>query len=99
MAKTIPFPAHHDFAPLDISYLFEDEKPAGKHGYETKPCPRGSAEKRRSTPLYADGRFRQASHPLRGNRGEDRTGNRSHQYDRMGSQCGRRFRRHRTHHL
>ncbi len=35
MAKTIPFPAYHDFAPLDISYLFEDEKPAGKHGFLT----------------------------------------------------------------
>ena len=33
MAKMIPFPAYHDFAPLDISYLFEDEKPAGKHGF------------------------------------------------------------------
>ena len=35
MAKMIPFPAYHDFAPLDISYLFEDEKPAGKHGFLT----------------------------------------------------------------
>ncbi len=33
MAKFIPFPAYHDFAPIDISYLFEDEKPAGKHGF------------------------------------------------------------------
>ena len=35
MPKMIPFPAYHDFAPLDISYLFEDEKPAGKHGFLT----------------------------------------------------------------
>ena len=35
MAKMIPFPAYHDFAPIDISYLFEDEKPAGKHGFLT----------------------------------------------------------------
>jgi hypothetical protein len=31
----IPFPAYHDFAPIDISYLFESEKPAGKHGFLT----------------------------------------------------------------
>ncbi len=31
--KWIPFPAYPDFAPLDISYLFEEEKPAGKHGF------------------------------------------------------------------
>ena len=35
MANYIPFPAYHDFAPIDISYLFEDEKPAGKHGFLT----------------------------------------------------------------
>lgn len=33
MAKFIPFPAFSDFAPIDISYLFENEKPAGKHGF------------------------------------------------------------------
>ena len=33
MAKFIPFPAYHDFAPLDISYVFANEKPAGKHGF------------------------------------------------------------------
>ena len=33
MSRFIPFPAHHDFAPIDISYLFADEKPAGKHGF------------------------------------------------------------------
>ncbi len=31
--RAIPFPAYPDCAPLDISYLFEDEKPAGKHGF------------------------------------------------------------------
>ena len=35
MPKFIPFPAYHDYAPIDISYLFEDEKPAGKHGFLT----------------------------------------------------------------
>lgn len=33
MAKFIPFPAHPGSAPLDISYLFAEEKPAGKHGF------------------------------------------------------------------
>lgn len=33
MSKYIPFPAHCKFAPLDISYLFQAEKPAGKHGF------------------------------------------------------------------
>ena len=33
MPKYIPFPAYADFAPIDISYLFEEEKPAGKHGF------------------------------------------------------------------
>ena len=33
MSNWFPFPAYADFAPLDISYLFEDEKPAGKHGF------------------------------------------------------------------
>jgi len=35
MAKFIPFPSYHDRAPIDISYLFEREKPAGKHGFLT----------------------------------------------------------------
>ena len=35
MSRMIPFPAYHDFAPIDISYLFEEEKPAGKHGFLT----------------------------------------------------------------
>ena len=33
MSKWIPFPAYTEFAPLDLSYLYEDEKPAGKHGF------------------------------------------------------------------
>ena len=32
MAKWIPFPAYQE-APIDISFLFESEKPAGKHGF------------------------------------------------------------------
>lgn len=35
MGKYIPFPAYYDFAPIDISYLFAEEKPAGKHGFLT----------------------------------------------------------------
>ena len=33
MQNYIAFPAFAEFAPLDISFLFEDEKPAGKHGF------------------------------------------------------------------
>lgn len=33
MSSFIPFPADPMSAPLDISYLFEAEKPAGKHGF------------------------------------------------------------------
>ena len=33
MSRFIPFPAYTEFAPLDISFLFESEKPAGKHGF------------------------------------------------------------------
>lgn len=33
MSKFIPFPAYPDFAPIDISYVFKNEKPAGKHGF------------------------------------------------------------------
>ena len=33
MKNYIAFPAFAEFAPLDISFLFEDEKPAGKHGF------------------------------------------------------------------
>ena len=35
MKKYIPFPASPYYAPIDISYLFADEKPAGKHGFLT----------------------------------------------------------------
>jgi len=33
MAKYIPTPAYPDRMPVDISFVFEDEKPAGKHGF------------------------------------------------------------------
>jgi len=33
MKNYIAFPAFAEFAPLDISFLFEEEKPAGKHGF------------------------------------------------------------------
>lgn len=35
MKHYIPFPASPTSAPIDISYLFADEKPAGKHGFLT----------------------------------------------------------------
>ena len=33
MTNYIPFPVFHDDVPIDISFVFEDEKPAGKHGF------------------------------------------------------------------
>ena len=33
MTKYIPYPFFHDDVPVDISFVFEDEKPAGKHGF------------------------------------------------------------------
>lgn len=33
MSKFIPVYAHPDSMPVDISFVFEDEKPAGKHGF------------------------------------------------------------------
>ncbi len=33
MIKTIPFVAYTDKMPIDISFAFESEKPAGKHGF------------------------------------------------------------------
>lgn len=33
MSRYIPMPAYYDDMPVDISFLFEDEKPAGKHGF------------------------------------------------------------------
>lgn len=33
MSNYIPYPFYHDDAAIDISFLFEDEKPAGKHGF------------------------------------------------------------------
>ena len=33
MARYIPMPAYSDAMPVDISFVFEDEKPAGKHGF------------------------------------------------------------------
>ena len=33
MSRYIPMPAYYDRMPVDISFVFEDEKPAGKHGF------------------------------------------------------------------
>lgn len=33
MSKYISFPFYHDDVPIDISFVFESEKPAGKHGF------------------------------------------------------------------
>ncbi len=33
MTKWIPYPFFHDDVPVDISFVFEAEKPAGKHGF------------------------------------------------------------------
>ena len=33
MARYIPMPAYDDAMPVDISFVFESEKPAGKHGF------------------------------------------------------------------
>ena len=33
MSNYIPTPAYYDRMPVDISFVFEDEKPAGKHGF------------------------------------------------------------------
>ncbi len=33
MSKFIPYPSFHDDVPIDISFVFDQEKPAGKHGF------------------------------------------------------------------
>ena len=33
MSKFIPYPFFHDDVPVDISFVFDAEKPAGKHGF------------------------------------------------------------------
>jgi len=33
MSRYIPMPAYPDMMPVDISFVFEDERPAGKHGF------------------------------------------------------------------
>ncbi len=33
MSRYIPEPSYPDMMPVDISFVFEDEKPAGKHGF------------------------------------------------------------------
>lgn len=35
MTNYIPYPFFHDDVPIDISFVFENEKPAGKHGFLT----------------------------------------------------------------
>lgn len=33
MEKYVPFPLYYDDMPIDISFVFESERPAGKHGF------------------------------------------------------------------
>ncbi len=33
MARFIPFPAYHDDLPIDLAFVFRDERPAGRHGF------------------------------------------------------------------
>lgn len=33
MKNYIPYPFYYDDVPVDISFVFEGEKPAGKHGF------------------------------------------------------------------
>ena len=33
MSSYIPYPFYYDDAPIDVSFVFESEKPAGKHGF------------------------------------------------------------------
>lgn len=33
MSRHIEMPAYHDTMPVDVSFVFADEKPAGKHGF------------------------------------------------------------------
>ena len=33
MSKYIPTPAYYDQMPVDISFVFQNERPAGKHGF------------------------------------------------------------------
>jgi hypothetical protein len=33
MSRFIPFPAYHDDVPVDLSFVFRGEKPAGRHGF------------------------------------------------------------------
>ncbi len=33
MARFIPYPFYHDDMPLDLSFVYKDEKPAGRHGF------------------------------------------------------------------
>ena len=35
MSKYIPYPFYHDDVPVDLSFVYEKEKPAGKHGFLT----------------------------------------------------------------
>ncbi len=33
MSRYIPFPAYYDDVPIDLSFIYKKEKPAGKHGF------------------------------------------------------------------
>lgn len=38
MSTYIPYPFYHDDVPVDISFVFQDERPAGKHGFLKTEC-------------------------------------------------------------
>ena len=59
MSRYIPMPAYPDMMPVDISFVFADEKPAGKHGFIRTVSAPGSTQRA------------QQAHPQTGGTGKD----------------------------